>query len=217
MPYNKLTAKASQREASRRYRLRHPEKVREYKRTYNSENADKIAIQSAKWRALNREKVNEGKRKWSKANIASCRKRHKRWRDKNRQHVRAYAKGYWKRRFQSDVNSAISYRLRSRIKQAVKHNKNEKSAYRTMSLLGCSIPNFKIYIESKFEVGMSWENWGYGRDKWNLDHIVPCALFDLTKQSHQKRCFHFSNYQPMWQPENFKKGSRVANPQLRLI
>ena len=79
-----------------------------------------------------------------------------------------------------------------------------------------SIDNFKIYIESKFEIGMNWENWGHGADKWNLDHIVPCAIFDLSKLEHQKRCFHFSNYQPLWQIENFKKKAKTTG-QLNLI
>jgi hypothetical protein len=41
---------------------------------------------------------------------------------------------------------------------------------------------------------MSWENYG---KVWEIDHIMPCAIFDLTKADHQKRCFHFSNTQPL--------------------
>lgn len=63
-------------------------------------------------------------------------------------------------------------------------------------LIGCSIDFFKEYIESKFTKGMTWENWGlYG---WHIDHIIPCASFDLSNLEQQKLCFNYSNMQPLW-------------------
>jgi len=99
------------------------------------------------------------------------------------------------------INQQIRRRLSGRILRAVKKRYSAK-ATGTIQLLGCSIASFRIYIESKFEPGMTWEN-------IHLDHIVPCALFDLTKPKHQKICFHFSNYQPLFAEENIKKGSRL--------
>lgn len=76
-----------------------------------------------------------------------------------------------------------------------------------MELLGCSIPNFIIYLESTFEPGMSWELFHSGEIQ--LDHIIPVALFDMSKASHQKRCFHFSNHQLLWKADNQTKGKRI--------
>lgn len=103
----------------------------------------------------------------------------------------------------------LAYKIRSRLRYSLRRCRVGKT-HSGLTLLGCSIADFRIYIESKFEVGMDWGNWGYGRDKWNLDHIIPVALFDLTKLSHQRRCFHFSNYQPLWQPDNLLKGIKCA-------
>jgi hypothetical protein len=49
---------------------------------------------------------------------------------------------------------------------------------------------------------MSWNNYG----KWHLDHIKPCASFDLSKKQEQKICFHYSNFQPLWAKDNLIKG-----------
>jgi hypothetical protein len=84
-------------------------------------------------------------------------------------------------------------------------NKHDKF----LDLLGCSLGFAKLYLESLFKEGMSWDNYGYGNDKWHIDHIIPCALFDFTDIEQQRRCFHYTNLQPLWQPENFKKGKSI--------
>jgi hypothetical protein len=85
---------------------------------------------------------------------------------------------------------------------------------RTAELLGCSIENLKIYLESKFKVGMSWQNYG---KIWEIDHIMPCAIFDLAKPEHQKRCFHFSNLQPLFITANRRKQAKVLSNQYSLL
>jgi Prasinovirus endonuclease VII len=104
------------------------------------------------------------------------------------------------------VNHRLSLVLRCRMNQALRKAWKSGSAIR---LLGCTIESFKLYLESRFEVDMSWQNYGKGIGFWNIDHIIPCALFDLTKSDHQRRCFHFSNLQPMWSVENSAKGAKT--------
>jgi hypothetical protein len=54
--------------------------------------------------------------------------------------------------------------------------------------------------------GMTWNNnTGNG---WHIDHIIPCAAFDLTKSEEQKKCFHYTNLRPMWASENISKSSK---------
>jgi len=78
---------------------------------------------------------------------------------------------------------------------------------KTVELLGCSIEECKSYLESKFIEGMSWDNHGlYG---WHIDHIIPCASFDLTDPAQQQKCFHYTNLQPLWAEENLKKGCKI--------
>lgn len=131
--------------------------------------------------------------------------------ESNKLKRRAYENTYKRNRKASDVGYKIQIVLRQRIISALKMQCGHK-AKRSAELLGCSVPDFKIYIESKFEPGMSWANWGKGPDKWEIDHILPCAIFDLTRSEHQVRCFHFSNMQPLWALDNQRKGAKILMP-----
>lgn len=55
---------------------------------------------------------------------------------------------------------------------------------------------------------MSWDN--YGTD-WHIDHIVPCAYFDLTNENHQRVCFNWRNLQPLWKKDNLSKNRKLLS------
>lgn len=74
--------------------------------------------------------------------------------------------------------------------------------------LGCSIEDFKNYIETKFVPGMDWENWS--RDGWHLDHIRPLSSFDLTDRNQFLKAVHYTNFQPLWAKDNLSKGSKLS-------
>ncbi len=112
----------------------------------------------------------------------------------------------FKRMRQTNLNFRIADNLRRRLNSMLRRQKSHK-ANRMINLLGCSMDSFKIYLESLFDVGMSWENYG---KEWEIDHIMPCALFDLTNPDHQKRCFHVSNMQPLWIWENRVKSKKYC-------
>lgn len=77
----------------------------------------------------------------------------------------------------------------------------------TMKLVGCSEIKLKRHIESKFADGMSWDNYGTKvYNGWELDHIIPCTAFNLLAPEDQRRCFHYSNLQPLWKSDNIRKG-----------
>lgn len=101
-------------------------------------------------------------------------------------------------------NYAIAAKLRSRINGAIKAQFARKSAS-TINLIGCSIETLKAHLQSQFEDGMNWENYG----QWHIDHILPCASFDLTRPEEQRNCFRFTNLQPLWGVDNLRKGSRI--------
>ena len=111
---------------------------------------------------------------------------------------------------QTDVNYKLKKLLRSRVGMAIRRLKcldvEVNKCSKTIDLLGCSVSDLKIYLENLFMVGMSWDNHGFGDDKWHIDHIKPCILFDLTQESEQRKCFHYTNLQPLWQKDNLSKG-----------
>lgn len=96
--------------------------------------------------------------------------------------------------------------LRNRLYSAIKNQSGEKQ-FKTIDLIGCSMYEFKKHIESQFKPGMSWDN--HGLHTWHLDHIKPCVSFDLTKPEEQKKCFHYTNLQPLWAKENLSKHDKI--------
>ena len=64
----------------------------------------------------------------------------------------------------------------------------------TTDLVGCSAYDLVEYLKSKFTPGMSLDNYG----EWHVDHIIPCAHFNLLDEKEQLKAFHYSNLQPIW-------------------
>lgn len=135
---------------------------------------------------------------------------HREKRAKHGDAMNARARARAKERRRIDPQYRIMENLRNRLKFVTKkHGTRRFAEYET--LFGCSLDVFRRWIESHFEPGMSWTNWGLGDDKWNLDHHYPCAAFDLTDPEQQRQCFHYMNTYPMWCRDNFSKGDRIPD------
>lgn len=91
--------------------------------------------------------------------------------------------------------------IRKHIGQCFKRKSVPKDI-KTTEILGCTINEFVLYIESLLQDGMSLNNYG----KWHLDHIVPLHTAK-TKEDVIRLC-HYSNYQPLWAIDNILKGSK---------
>ena len=101
----------------------------------------------------------------------------------------------------------IKEALRGRIWSTLKGNYEDRGGS-AKKLLGCSIYQFKQHLESKFQPGMTWENWS--QEGWHIDHIIPLSSFDLTDPEQCKIAFHYSNQQPLWAFENRSKGCKLV-------
>ena len=111
-----------------------------------------------------------------------------------------------RQRYADDTAFRIYCSVRTRLNKLAKRKAKHRSALRTIPVLGCSMLEFKEYIERQFKRGMSWENYG---KRWHLDHKIPCARFDLSDRSQVERCFNFRNYQPLSILDNLRKGTRL--------
>ena len=78
-------------------------------------------------------------------------------------------------------NNDILYKLKCNIKRSIlKGLKGEQKKDSTINILGCTIEEFKLYLESKWESWMTWENYGkYKKNHqnfgWDIDHIIPIS------------------------------------------
>lgn len=71
--------------------------------------------------------------------------------------------------------------------------------------IGCTPEELRTHIENQFWIGMSWDNYG----EWHVDHIMPCASFDHSKEADIKKCWHYTNLQPLWAKDNISKHART--------
>tara|TARA_B110000008_G_scaffold38943_1_gene35716 strand:+ start:979 stop:1551 length:573 start_codon:yes stop_codon:yes gene_type:complete len=170
---------------------------------------------SKKWARNNPEKNNARRRKWTQNNREKERARVRKYYQNNPEKKRAYDRksrqrpeykkrvnARYRERYRTDPQFRIECCLRSRLRSALKGKKKSAS---TMKLVGCSISHLKEHLEKQFIPGMTWENQG----KWHVDHMMPCASFDLSDPEQQRRCFHYTNLQPLWGKENQSKGDTI--------
>ena len=149
-----------------------------------------------KYRENNPEKV----RKYRENNPEKCNAYNKKY--CQRPEVKKKRNARLKKRYHTDPLYRITNNLRSRVHKAVK-GKNKSAD--TMTLLGCSTTHLQDYLTMRFQPGMTWENYG----TWHADHMMPCASFDLEDPEQQRRCFHYTNLQPMWGSENMSKSDKI--------
>lgn len=162
-------------------------------RKWRRENPDKYLIGRTRWYEENKEKEIAKAIAWNKANPAAYKKNRAKWSKES---------NYTMNRYNSDLNFKLKVILRNRLLQSVKTDAKAGSA---VSDLGCSIEDFKKYLEAKFIIGMTWDNIG----QWHLDHVVPLASFDLTDRAQFLKACHYSNMQPLWKEDNLKKSDSV--------
>ena len=109
---------------------------------------------------------------------------------------------YRNKRYKEDPCFRLSQIVRCRISAELR-KKHKTQTKRSIDLLGCTFQELRNYLESLFQEGMSWDNYG----EWHIDHIKPCSKFDLTKKEEQEICFHYSNMQPLWAKDNLVKNN----------
>lgn len=131
-----------------------------------------------------------------------------------RKQINFYAKTSHKRRRATDPIFRLRCNLRNRLKLALR-SKGVKCLGRSMSLIGCDEMHLKNHLQRQFTKGMTWANMG----KWHVDHILPCASFDLSDPEQQAKCFHFSNLRPLWAAENRAKRDYIhtCQPELTMV
>lgn len=112
------------------------------------------------------------------------------------------------RAYRKNPQKKIIYALRARLGVILVRNRNKKSD-KFINLIGCSGVFLLEYLKSLWKDGMSWNNYGFGKGKWVIDHIIPCDQFKPFTPDQQKACFHYTNLQPLWWEENASKSNKV--------
>jgi Prasinovirus endonuclease VII len=155
----------------------------------------------ARYRDAHREELNQRAALYRAANPEKHLAAVKRW-NANNPERRRIAFDAWRKRPGNDIGCS----LRGALWRALKHRESGRdwrSDCKLAEIIGCSKPDLIAHIEAQFLPGMSWEN--YGRKGWELDHLRPCATFDLTQHEQVLACFHWNNLRPLWGAHNQRR------------
>ncbi len=106
----------------------------------------------------------------------------------------------------TNINRRVRNSLNHRISESLNAKKNKK-INKTIQYIGCEIIFFRNWMQYQFTENMSWENYG----EWHLDHVKPCASYDLKNENDIKECFNWKNYQPLWAKDNLIKSNKIDN------
>ena len=109
---------------------------------------------------------------------------------------------YYSMKRKTNPSYRLKVNLSSRLRKVLKGK--IKKAATTMKLVGCTREEAVQWIESQFTDGMTW-------DTIDVDHMMPCASFNLEDPEQQKSCFHYTNLQPLFRTDNRSKGDKIMH------
>ena len=160
-----------------------------YLKKYYEENKVSISEQTKLKYQENKEDKKEYSRKYAK---------------NNRYKINLTSKKYREEVLSKDPLWNLKNSVGNRIRKSFKLLGIKKNTT-TEKILGCTINEFKYYIENLFLEGMNWEN----RDKWHIDHVIPISL--AKDKEEIVILSHYSNLRPMWSYDNIVKSNKIED------
>jgi len=184
------------------------------------EQKEAAAKRQKAWKEANKEHLAKWYRDYRKANpdfnknnTKAYRKRNpetakassKKYKDNNQAKVKAYRIAYKGRKNELDKEKKKTdplYKLKSNLRSGILkafNRINVRKNNKTVQILGCTYEEFKVHLESQFELWMTWNNHGlyngelnYG---WDIDHKIPMAT--AVTEADVIRLSHYTNLQPL--------------------
>ncbi len=192
--YHKEYYKKKKEELSKKY-FDNKDEILEKRKEYYEGNRDKISEYNKKYKEENLEYFKEYNSNYYQENKEYLLEKNKEYVLNNKDSYQKYQREYKSKRLASDELFRLSKNIRTLIKKSFSIKNNIK----TVDIIGCTIDDFRIYLESKFEDWMEWNNWGlyngelnYG---WDIDHIIP--LSSAKNEDELLKLNNFNNLQPL--------------------
>ena len=105
-----------------------------------------------------------------------------------------------------DINYALRYQIKGNLHTYLRRNIKASKNNSVLKYMGCSILFLKAWFEYNFDENMTWDNRGL---YWHIDHITPCASFDLSNQEQIYKCYNWTNLRPLERSENISKSDGI--------
>ena len=152
--------------------------------------------------AANADKIKLKKKEYYAANADELKLQKKEDYQKNKVKIITRQMQYDKTRRQTDEAFKLLWNLRNRLRHALNGTQKSKS---TMELTG--MESSEDILKYLYEKSPRFE--GVPLSELHVDHIIPCAAFDMGNVDHQRVCFHYTNLQLLTPAENLSKRDSV--------
>ena len=169
----RIDNKEKTKERMKLYYISIRDKQKQYAKKYYNANKEAIKKQTKQYKLNNKDKLKEISKQYYIDNIQHFKEYHKNNKDRINKYVH--------NRRKNNIEFKLRLNLSSRIYNVLRGVDKLKS---TIKLLGCSIEDFKIWIEKQFTEGMTWNN--YGINGWELDHVYPVSKFNLEHHMNKR-------------------------------
>lgn len=194
---------------SRQWKRKNQERVQQHNKNWYKKHPEKTTEYSRKRTKEQPEKVKEVRLRYQEKNVDKIKIRSKVWTKKNHEKIVRYRK---KRK--QCITNRLSDNFSTAIWLSLKGNKNGRHCF---DLVPYTLEEYKNHLESLFEPGMTWNNYGNRPGCWTVDHIKPVAAFNFTSYEDPefKECWALSNLRPLGYVENMKKNSKYKGILIR--
>jgi len=199
-----------------KFRKENKEEIVKKQRAYRQKNKDRVREYDKNWKLENKEKKQDYNKSYGIEYRKNNLEKIKATKLKNKKQNDIMKKKWVKKKYKNDLTFKIELLLRSRMRMLINEGKMKKlrPSITTFSreVVGLTQKKLIKYIEKQFyphpKTGekMTWKN--HSKKGWHIDHIKPVSAFDLTNLEEQEKCFHHTNFQPLWAEENLKKSNK---------
>jgi 5-methylcytosine-specific restriction endonuclease McrA len=177
-------------------------------REWRRKNPKKVKAAWGKWYLANPEKRKEVAKRWQKEHPEIVKKAIRKWRLENPDKDRLIQKrARIKRR--NTANGKLNANISTAICRSLYSN---KGGSHWEKIAGFTLEELKVHLEKKFTDGMMWNN--YGKIGWEIDHIIPLAVFNFQKPTDIdfRKAWSLNNLRPLCKKENQIKNAKLKRP-----
>ena len=182
---------------NKEYNRLHKKEIKEYIKNYYENNKKKIKKYLKQYNKTNKRK--EYLKNYYLENKENIRKKTKEYRQYHRKKINERQQNKRK----NNLNFRMLCNLRVRLNST--YLGKTRSGH-MLDYIGCSQEFLQEHILNQLAGEMTEENYG---TIWEIDHILPCASFDLTKEENIFKCFNYKNLQPLLCSENRSKKDKL--------
>jgi hypothetical protein len=165
--------------------------MKEYKKSYHSQNKEKISEYKKESYISKKDEILEKRKKHYENNRDTKLEYQKEYASLNKEKISKYKMEYQRNRRKTDPVFKLKYVVSRIIRNSLMCKGLSKNK-RTTDVLGCDISFLKTYLEERFIDDMCWENYGV---VWDIDHIIPLAT--ATTEEEVLKLNHYTNLQPL--------------------